>query len=60
MQIPKSCPNIPVEVLNPRNTWLNKEDFDKTLKFLGSEFAKNFKNYESKASDAIKKAGPQA
>jgi phosphoenolpyruvate carboxykinase (ATP) len=47
--IPKSVEGVPSEILNPRNTWSNKTEYDETLKKLGASFAKNFKIYESKA-----------
>jgi phosphoenolpyruvate carboxykinase (ATP) len=47
VNIPKTCDNVPSEVLNPKNTWTNKAEFDSTLKNLGELFAKNFKKYES-------------
>jgi phosphoenolpyruvate carboxykinase (ATP) len=45
LSIPKSCGNVPSEVLNPKNTWQDKNDFDATLKLLGGKFAKNFEKY---------------
>lgn len=32
--IPKSCNGVPSEVLNPKNTWQDKADYEKTLKSL--------------------------
>lgn len=43
MQIPKNIPDVPSEILNPKNTWTDKEEFDKTLKMLAAKFATNFK-----------------
>lgn len=57
--IPKSCPGVDSNILNPRNTWSNKEEFDSTLKKLGQSFAKNFKNYSDRASNEIKAAIPK-
>ncbi len=48
------------KVLNPRNTWENKEEYDAQLKKLASMFMDNFKRYENaQNSDIYKKAGPQ-
>jgi phosphoenolpyruvate carboxykinase (ATP) len=58
VKIPTALPGVPTEILNPRNTWTDKADFDKTLKKLGESFAKNFKKYEDKPiSQQIKQAG---
>ncbi len=56
--IPESCPDIPSEVLNPKNTWQDKEDYDKQAKKLANMFIENFKDYEDAASEEIKNAGP--
>lgn len=29
IEIPQDCPNVPVEILNPRNTWEDKDLYDK-------------------------------
>jgi phosphoenolpyruvate carboxykinase (ATP) len=50
LAIPKAVPGIPTEILNPRNTWSNKQEFDTTLANLGKAFNKNFEKYASKAS----------
>jgi len=38
LSIPKAVPGIPSEILNPRNTWSNKADFDATLANLAKAF----------------------
>lgn len=58
LQIPTSCPNVPAEVLNPRNTWTNKEAYDAKAQFLATAFVNNFKKYESQASEEILAAMP--
>jgi len=46
-KIPKHMAGIDESVLNPRNTWKNKEEFDKTLEKLAKSYAKNFEHYKS-------------
>jgi len=58
LEIPQSCPNVPSEMLHPKNTWKDKADFEKTAKLLAGLFEKNFEKYGDKASKEIKNAGP--
>ncbi|MEM6930759.1 MAG: phosphoenolpyruvate carboxykinase (ATP), partial [Myxococcota bacterium] len=57
--VPTACPNVPDEVLQPRNTWKDPEAYDAMARKLASLFQENFAQFEDGASDAIKKAGPQ-
>ena len=58
LSMPKTCPDVPNAVLNPRDTWRNEEEYDKTANNLASLFAENFKKYSDKASKEIVSAGP--
>ena len=44
--------------LNPKDTWSNKDDFDKQAKKLVSMFIENFKNFESEVDNNIIISGP--
>ncbi len=57
--VPTTCPNVPPEVLNPRNTWANKDAYDAQAKKLVGMFQENFKKYESQVDAAVKEAGPK-
>jgi len=59
LQVPTSCPGVPSEILFPRNTWTNKEEYDETLQNLAVNFNKNFEKYKDKESPEIASAGPQ-
>jgi phosphoenolpyruvate carboxykinase (ATP) len=59
MMMPKECPGVPAEVLNPRNTWSDKDLYDKKAKDLASEFIKNFEKYASGATDETLAAAPK-
>lgn len=43
LTIPKSCPGVDSAILNPRNTWNNKEEYDATATVLRDAFRDNFK-----------------
>lgn len=42
LRMPVSCPGIPSEILNPRNTWEDKEAYDTQAVKLRDMFRKNF------------------
>ncbi|MDR2116414.1 MAG: phosphoenolpyruvate carboxykinase (ATP) [Planctomycetaceae bacterium] len=56
--IPTSCTNVPSEILNPRNIWKNKAEYDQLAMYLAGLFRKNFKKYETDSSPNILNAGP--
>ncbi|MEO8711158.1 MAG: phosphoenolpyruvate carboxykinase (ATP) [Parafilimonas sp.] len=58
MMMPCTCPGVPEELLNPRNTWHSKNEYDAKAKILAGLFIKNFKEYESKVSKEILGAAP--
>ncbi len=58
VQVPTSCPNVPPEVLMPRNTWDNGNAYDAQSRKLAGMFAENFKQFEAEVSAGIKAAGP--
>ena len=58
--MPKSCPGVPSDILNPRNTWDDKDAYDAKSKSLGHEFVKNFEKYAAGVSAEILSAAPKA
>ncbi|TJY68547.1 phosphoenolpyruvate carboxykinase (ATP) [Sphingobacterium alkalisoli] len=56
---PQSCPNVPSAYLNPRNTWENTEAYDQRAFSLAQLFVNNFKQFEDRASEAIRSAAPK-
>ena len=57
--IPKHIDGVPDEILNPRNTWEDKEAYDLQAEKLVDMFIENFKQFEDGASAEIKEAGPK-
>ena len=60
LDIPTSCPDVPADVLNPRNTWQNAADYDAQAAKLAAMFIENFRAFESGVSRAVLAAGPNA
>lgn len=57
---PQSCPNVPEEVLNPRNTWEDKAAYDAKARELAESFKKNFAKFEEYANEEILAGAPLA
>ncbi len=56
--VPLHCPNVPDEVLVPREMWADKEAYDQKAVELAGQFAQNFKQYAGVVAEAVVKAGP--
>ena len=56
---PTSCPNVPAEILDARNTWKDKADYDRTAEKLAKQFVTNFDKYKDGASEEILAAAPK-
>lgn len=57
--IPQECPDVPTEVLTPRNTWNDKEAYDVKAKYLASLFIRNFEKYADGVSAEVLAAAPK-
>jgi len=42
IQVPRSCPHVPTEIINPRNTWEDKDAFDDRARKLAADFSAHF------------------
>ncbi len=60
VKVPVSCPDVPAEVLQPRNTWSDKEAYDRQARDLARRFNENFKKYESGVSEGVRAVAPTA
>ncbi len=58
LHMPKKCPNVPNEVLNPKQTWADQEAYDKKAMTLAKSFKDNFKQFEDYANEEIINGGP--
>jgi phosphoenolpyruvate carboxykinase (ATP) len=60
LMMPKSLPGVPAEVLNPRETWADKEAYDRTARQLVGLFEKNFETFAGAVGDDVKAAAIRA
>ncbi len=58
LYMPKTCPNVPDNVLNPRNTWGSREAYDHKANVLAGKFVKNFEQFAAYANEEIMMASP--
>jgi phosphoenolpyruvate carboxykinase (ATP) len=58
LDIPTSCPGVPSEILDPRNTWSDKNEYDLSANRLAELFVKNFQKF-GVISNEIRNAGPK-
>jgi phosphoenolpyruvate carboxykinase (ATP) len=58
MLIPTECPGVPKEILDPRNTWDDQDEYDRRADELAEKFAENIKKFQD-VPDNIIKAGPE-
>ena len=59
VEVPTSCPHVPSEVLDPRNTWRDKDAYDHSARELARRFDRNSEKF-SDVSAEILAAGPRA
>ena len=59
LNMPTTCPNVPDEILSPKNTWDDKAGYDAKAAHLAEEFVKNFEKFSSYANEEIMAAAPR-
>jgi phosphoenolpyruvate carboxykinase (ATP) len=59
-QVPSEAPEVPKEILNPRNTWSNETDYDAQSKKLAVLFQENFEQFKDQSPKKVFEAGPKA
>ncbi|MHB8852873.1 MAG: phosphoenolpyruvate carboxykinase (ATP), partial [Ignavibacteriaceae bacterium] len=58
-EVPLTCPDVPSDVLDPSNSWGNKEEYWKKYDALAARFIENFKLFAKDSSGDVLKAGPK-
>lgn len=59
MAIPKECPNVPADILNPRSTWTDENSYDEKARYLAGLFIKNFEKYKDGVTQEVRAAAPK-
>ena len=59
LQMPKSCINVPDELLHPKNTWANGNLYDEKANELAKAFKLNFEQFADNANEEIIEALPK-
>ncbi|HOO10647.1 MAG TPA: phosphoenolpyruvate carboxykinase (ATP), partial [Cyclobacteriaceae bacterium] len=57
--MPTACEGVPAEILNPRNTWKDKEAYNQKANLLASSFNKNFEKFAEYANKEILNGAPK-
>jgi phosphoenolpyruvate carboxykinase (ATP) len=58
LHVPTFCPDVPATILIPRDTWEDKEAYDRQAKDLAARFKKNFEQFVN-IDAAVVAAGPR-
>jgi phosphoenolpyruvate carboxykinase (ATP) len=58
LDIPTKVDDVPPEILDPKNTWNDKNSYERSAKNLSKRFIENFEKFKN-VSPEIKNAGPR-
>jgi phosphoenolpyruvate carboxykinase (ATP) len=58
VEVPTEVPGVPTEILQPRNTWADKQAYDAQAAKLAYMFAENFRYYADGVAPEVASAGP--
>jgi phosphoenolpyruvate carboxykinase (ATP) len=59
VEVPRSVPGVPDDVLRPRDTWANPAAYDAKANELAAMFTENFAAYADGVDDDVRDAGPR-
>ena len=59
LAVPTSVPDVPSQVLHPRETWADGAAYDRAATELAGMFAENFQQFEEQVPETVRAAGPR-
>lgn len=58
-EVPKHCPGVPDDVLNPAIAWPSESEYKIKYRDLASRFIDNFRKFEDQIDSTIRNSGPK-
>ena len=59
LKMPTTCPNVPKEILSPKNTWKDKAAYNTKAYHLAEQFVKNFEQFAGNANEETLAGAPK-
>ena len=59
VEVPRSVPDVPSEILRPRDTWADPAAYDAKARELAGMFVENFAAYADGVDEEVRAAGPR-
>jgi phosphoenolpyruvate carboxykinase (ATP) len=59
LTVPKICPDVPAQLLDPRGTWADAGAYDLRAQKLAEDFVSNFSQFEKEVAHEVTAAGPR-
>ncbi|PKN25328.1 MAG: phosphoenolpyruvate carboxykinase (ATP) [Deltaproteobacteria bacterium HGW-Deltaproteobacteria-21] len=57
--VPRECPGVPADILEPSRTWSSQSDYDVQAKKLAAMFHENFEQFRDPSTKDVEAAGPR-
>jgi phosphoenolpyruvate carboxykinase (ATP) len=57
--VPEACPDVPADLLRPRDTWPDGSEYDQRARQLAGLFRANFERHAAGVPEAVRQAGPR-
>ncbi len=59
-EVPTTCPDVPSTLLEPRETWTDRNAYDDAVRDLCARFSAQFQAFAGCVGDEVRNAGPRA